>query len=145
MEFYIRKLEVLRQWIGEFIDGISGKDILERRYGELEVEQLNIPKEKEKSEIYITDHAYDRAKERLGMSRGAFSKLAYKAYLDGVKHCNTAGNLKKWIDGTWFNYKNANNIRIYGEVFFLFNFKTLITVYQVPHNLRKSALKIQKT
>lgn len=149
-EIYIRKLGALQDWIFRSIDRLQyDKQELVLAHESIDVEfqmtEINKPKVSEDSSIIlITEHAYDRAKERLSMNRTAFMKLAERAYMKGVKHCDSAGNLKKWIDKTWFSHRNADNIRIYGEVFFLFSRDKLITVYQVPNNLRKSALKIQK-
>lgn len=96
-------------------------------------------------DIIITNHAYERAKERLSLNRSAFTSLAEKAYELGACHSDSVGNLKKYIDGIYFQYKTANHIRIYGCNVYLFNNNTLITVYAVPNNLKKAALKIQKT
>lgn len=87
--------------------------------------------------IEITGHAYDRAKERLSLSRDAFVRQAEKAYESGIAHSQTKGNLKKFMTKLWLQYKKANNMRIYGEVIYLFHDNTLITVYQLPFNLRK--------
>lgn len=94
--------------------------------------------------INVTDHAYEMAKERLSINKTAFLKLAEKAFKEGMGHKDSVGNLKKWIDGLYLKYKTANNIRIYGENIFIFSGKNLVTVYQVPNNLRKAALKNQK-
>lgn len=87
--------------------------------------------------IIITDHAYNRAKERLKLSRAAFSRLAETAFTDGKKHSEAKGNLKKWITSVYFKNKEMNNIRIYGENCFFFSKNVLVTVYQIPNNLRK--------
>lgn len=85
----------------------------------------------------ITDHAYERAKERLSLNKAALERLAVKALEQGKKHSDTKGQLKKYIDGLWFRHRNANNVRLYGENLFLFVDNTLVTVYQLPNNLRK--------
>lgn len=61
--------------------------------------------------ITITDHAYRRGKERLGLNRQAFEKMALKAFIAGKKHGETKGNLKKFISGLYTDYRTANNIR----------------------------------
>lgn len=146
VELAVRKMRILKKWLFDRIDDIHWD--LQEGYRkvqvDLEMEEINKIKDPEENPlIVVTDHAYSRAKERLSMSRSSFLKLSERAFLSGIKHSDTAGNLKKWIDKTWFSHKNANNVRIYGEVFFLFSGNLLITVYQVPNNLRKSALKIQ--
>lgn len=87
--------------------------------------------------VRITDHAYDRAKERLSWKPGVLDKMTEKAYLEGIKHKDTKGQLNKYITKIWFKHKNANNIRIYGENIYLFCDNILVTVYQLPGNLRQ--------
>jgi hypothetical protein len=93
--------------------------------------------------IQITDHAYDRAKERLSLSKDSFCRLATKAYVEGIKAKESKGRLKRYLDKLWFQYKTANNVVIYGENIFFFRENVLITVYQLPHVLRKF-IKINK-
>lgn len=44
-------------------------------------------------DIVITDHAYDRMKERLGWNKKAGARMAQKAYTDGTTHGETRGSL----------------------------------------------------
>lgn len=87
--------------------------------------------------IKITEHAYERAKERLRFKSEVLDKMAAVAYEEGLKHSESKGLLKKYITSLFFQYGKANNIRIYGEVIYLFASSTLITVYQVPSHLKK--------
>lgn len=88
-------------------------------------------------ELHITKHAYDRAKERMSWKKRTLDRMAEKALTNGVKHKDTKGRLNKHISEIWRKYKNANNVRIYGQDFFLFRNNTLITVYRVPNDLIK--------
>ena len=92
-------------------------------------------------EVIITNHAYERANERLSLSRESFVRLAKKAYIDGVSHGETKGKLKKYLDKLWFKHKNhiygQNNVRIYGENIYMFRDNILVTVYQLSYDLRK--------
>ena len=87
--------------------------------------------------IRITFHAYDRAKERLRWKVKVLDKMAEKAFLEGVKHKDTRGALNKYLNEIWSNHKKSDNVRIYGEVIFLFANNVLITLYQLPYELRK--------
>lgn len=87
--------------------------------------------------IVITDHAYERGKERVGLNAKEFDTIVFKAYLSGKKHSDTKGELKKYITALYLQYKNANNTRIYGNHIYLFSNFTLVTVYHLPQNLRK--------
>lgn len=148
VSFYITKLRLLKSWLYNKIDGIDSslEDLYYRHQVSYEMREINREKKKEKvaEGLFITDHAYDMAKERLSMNRTSFEKLTAKAFVCGIKHSDSAGNLKKYIDSKFFVEKSANNIRIYGENVFIFSKNVLVTVYQVPTNLRKSALKLQK-
>lgn len=87
--------------------------------------------------VLITKHAYDRVKERLRWKSKVLDKMAEKIFLDGIKHKDTKGNLRRYLTKLWFSYKYCNNVRIYGENIFFFCDNRLITVYQLPNNLRK--------
>jgi hypothetical protein len=91
----------------------------------------------------ISKHAFDRAKERLNWTKQVLEKMAFLAFNNGLKHRDTKGKLKKYMDKLWFDYKFCNNARIYGEVMYFFKGEVLITVYQIPNNL-KTNLKICK-
>lgn len=94
-----------------------------------------------KIEIVITDHAFERGKERLGLSRRAFERISLRAFVSGKKHAECKGHLKKYIDSVYFEYKTGNNIRIYGENIFIFSSNNLVTVYQLPNYLKYYAKK----
>jgi len=87
--------------------------------------------------IVITEHGYERAKERLNWKPKVLDKMAEKAFMEGIKHKDTKGSLHKYVTKTWFKYRNINNIRIYGENIFFFRDNMLITLYQLPNDLRK--------
>lgn len=99
--------------------------------------------EDQSNQIIITDHAYDRANERLSLTKDSFARLAMKAFELGITHADAKGRLRKYMDSLWFKYKSANNVKIYGENLFFFKDNLLITTYQIPHELKKF-LKISK-
>jgi hypothetical protein len=92
----------------------------------------------------ITEHAYERAKERCGLNRAAFERMAGIALSDGLRHADARGRLKRWMDREFLTHRNGNNMRIYGEHLFVFAGTDLITVLHVPHDLRRAATKLQK-
>lgn len=87
--------------------------------------------------VIITEHAYERAKDRLSLNRKSFENLASKALESGKKHKELKSHLKKYVDKLYLSYKNANNIKMYGHVIYLFRNNVLLTVYQLPSNLIK--------
>ncbi|WP_157486204.1 hypothetical protein [Flavobacterium sp. Leaf359] len=87
--------------------------------------------------VCISDHAYKRARERLGLNGRSFGRLARKAFADGIRHKQTKGALKRFIDRLHLRNRAVDNIRIYGEHVYLFQGIFLVTVYRVPTELIK--------
>lgn len=86
--------------------------------------------------IEVSRHAYERLHERCGLSRKAATRMAKKAFYIGMKHSDTKGQINRWITSLYFNNKNANNIRLYGNFAYIFCNKILITVLEIPNNLK---------
>ena len=87
-------------------------------------------------EIQVSKHAEARLRERCGINRKSAQRIADKAFNEGIQHSQTKGNLKKWVTSLYFNNKSANNIRLYGDKAYIFGGAVLITVLQIPSNLR---------
>ena len=87
--------------------------------------------------VLITEHAYERAKERLGWKHDVLDRMAEKALNEGVKHGDTKGTLHRYITKLWFEYKHCNNVRIYGENIYFFCGNKLITLYRLEQKLIK--------
>lgn len=93
--------------------------------------------ENENNEIIITQHAYDRAKQRFSWKPDVLDKMAKKAFIEGIQHKELKSKLHKYITKIWFKHRSCNNVRIYGENIFFFSNNILITTYQLPNDLRK--------
>lgn len=87
--------------------------------------------------VYVTEHAFEKGKERLSLNKKSLEKLANLAFDKGLKHADMKAYLKKYIDKMYFRNKKANNVRVYGEVLFIFVEDRLVTLYQLPNNLKK--------
>lgn len=92
----------------------------------------------------MTEHSYDMSKKRLGISKKAAEKEAEKALRYGLKHSETNGNLRKYLDKEYLAYGVANNMRIYHRNLYIFAGSRLITVIHLPNNLCSLADKLQK-
>mgnify|MGYP003582901834 CR=1 FL=1 len=90
-----------------------------------------------KKRVYVSDHACRRASERLNLNSKSFDRLAVKAFYEGIRHTETKGKLKRFIDGLHLRNRSVDNVRIYGENVFLFQGIFLVTVYRVPTELIK--------
>ena len=70
--------------------------------------------------------------------------MAKKVYQLGVRHAETSGNLQKWVDSLYFYNKSANQIRLYGDMAYIFHNQKLITVIKVPENLVPDIVAIRR-
>lgn len=94
--------------------------------------------------VYVTRHAYDQAKDRCGFSRNTVTRMAQRAFDEGVKQGDLVGSLRKYVDAQYFKHKTANNIRIYGLFVWIFESENLITVFHVPARFRRAAIHAGK-
>lgn len=92
--------------------------------------------DQQEDKIEVSRHAYERLHERCGLSRKAATRMAEKAFYIGMKHSDTKGQINRWITSLYFNNKNANNIRLYGNFAYIFCNKILVTVLEIPNNLK---------
>jgi hypothetical protein len=85
--------------------------------------------------VHITEHAYDRGRERLSFTKNALDKLASKAWESGMRRSQAGGRLRKHLK------EIKGNIRIYGDNLYIFTTyrrqPSLVTVYQLPQEYRK--------
>lgn len=88
-------------------------------------------------DVVITRHAEKRLAERSGLNRSAMQRMCNRAFYNGVKHSDTRGRLNKWVTSLYFRNTKANNLRLYGDKVFIFSGNTLVTVMQIPNNLKK--------
>lgn len=92
----------------------------------------------------ITDHARERARERLGWNSSALDRMAEKALNEGVAHVHTRGRLNRYLGKLFTEHRTANNTRLYGEHVFIFHNEVLITVFPLPREMRPAAQKASK-
>lgn len=92
----------------------------------------------------VTNHAIQRTKERVGISKRISEKNADKALQLGITHSETSGSLNRYITSLYWKNPAANNIRIYCGNVYIFSFETLITVFSLPQKYRKTADKLWK-
>lgn len=89
-------------------------------------------------DIIVTHHAEERAKERLGWNKNAVTRMAQRAYKIGISHADTNGKLRKYFDKLFLMEHQANNVRIYGQVVYLFSDNRLVTLFIIPKNVDKN-------
>lgn len=83
--------------------------------------------------VAVTTHAKKRLKERCGVTKNSALKMAERAFNKGISFENASTDLKKYISSVYLCHeKSCNNIRIYGNMVYIFDNQTLITVYPIP-------------
>ena len=86
--------------------------------------------------VSVTSHAKRRLKERCGVSKNSAMDMAERAFNKGISFENASTDLKKYISSVYIRHeKIGDNIRIYGNMVYVFDNRTLITVYPIPVNL----------
>ena len=87
--------------------------------------------------LKVSGHAYKRARERIHWNRNALNKMSVLAYTNGLRRYELKGRLKHFINELVEDTEKKPQIRIYGEVLYIFRHQTLVTLYQIPSDLRK--------
>lgn len=91
---------------------------------------------KENLMIAVTTHAKRRLKERCGVNKQSAVKMAERAFRQGISFDNAGDSIKKYISSVYLcHQKMCNNIRIYGDMVYIFDNQTLITVYPIPKSI----------
>lgn len=86
--------------------------------------------------VSVTSHAKRRLKERCGVSKNSAMNMAERAFNKGISFENASTELKKYISSVYIRHeKTGDNIRIYGNMVYVFDNRTLITVYPIPGDL----------
>lgn len=94
--------------------------------------------------VIITTHARQRARQRFGWSEESLSRMAAKAFYLGLGKRQAKGRLGLYFESIWKQYEKANNVRLYGEGLFVFAGSTLLTVWQLPLELRRLGTVLQR-
>jgi hypothetical protein len=88
-------------------------------------------------QIILTDHAVERAKERLGLKRSPLLKAATRAWVEGLKAAEARGQLRRWMDG---ESMKGGHVRLWEHHLYVFKGRNLITILTVPPHLRRSSV-----
>lgn len=103
------------------------------RFNNNDIKYWLISRKKEDDVVYITDHAFQRMKERHGWNKKTAIRMMKKVYDDGLTLKDVKGKTASWIFETiCSNDSKSDEIRIYGDYVYIFNKKTLLTSYRIP-------------
>lgn len=91
----------------------------------------------ETRQAYVTKHATQRFKDRMGIPKRSVQKMADAALKHGIGQNGTKGKLNRYVVKTFFEYRKATNIRIHNKFVYLFDENVLITIFHLPKGLEK--------
>jgi hypothetical protein len=94
--------------------------------------------------MIVSDHAYERLKNRTGLKKKTFQKLVEESKIYGIKHKDTSGSLKKYFDKVYLSNGNSTATTIYKNFVFVSKGETLITVFPAPHYIQKLIKNLNK-
>lgn len=86
-----------------------------------------------------TQHAIERAKERLGWNEATLRRMLPKVVARGVDYRDTRGKLRRYLDGQACLHHKGNATRIHGHHIFVMQGEVLVTVYELPKEFRNAA------
>lgn len=92
----------------------------------------------------ISKHAYKRAKSRLGWKKNTLYRMSKKAIYEGVTFKECHGDLRSYLKERQLSDSHSNHLRVYGQNLYLFHNVTLITIYELPNDLKKMAIEQQR-
>ena len=86
--------------------------------------------ERDANKVAISNHAFERAQQRLSLNPKSFIKMVDKAYQKGIKESELVGDFASYINE--LRGERKQEVRIYGEFIYIFMKKVLVTVYVCP-------------
>ena len=84
--------------------------------------------------VYVTDHAMERLRKRLGWNKKTALRMVARVYDCGVTKDGTTGTLNKWIvqkENADINKDMNITFKLYGQYVFLFDGQILVTAYNI--------------
>lgn len=97
--------------------------------------------------LVISDHAYLRGKQRLGLKKSAVDRMARKAWCFGTPRDKCGKSLRTYLDQTAMEHADAEDrykLHIYGHHIYVFRTRPedggifcLTTILLVPNELRR--------
>lgn len=93
----------------------------------------------------ITDHAFIRGKERLGLNKKALQRTADKALDSGAPRTEYTGGFRRYLDKLWHGHDQKGDLIVFGHHIYVFQGVVMVTVLEVPREYVKTATKGKKT
>ena len=87
--------------------------------------------------VKVSDHASKRLRERMGANKKSVERIVTIAHSKGKSRKDFKGRMGRYLDGLYLKYRKGNGIRVYGDIVYIFQGRTLITVFHIPKGLKK--------
>ncbi len=149
MSIYLKNGKILRtddffdhgKRYGKFSDKeliIFNETLKRAGYTKEDVKEWHVIRLREKDILYISNHAFQRLKERNNWNKKTSMRMLEKVWESGNRKDEISGPVRQWID-----YRINKSIGtksegityvIYGNTAYLFMDKTLVTVLNIPNN-----------
>ncbi len=101
-----------------------------------DISEWSICRKKEEDELYISEHAFQRAKERLGWNKKTMIRMMKKVYDEGIADKDVKGALAPWIKSRMARYDSGERSILYGNMLFVLSRNMVVTVVNVPTKTR---------
>ena len=85
----------------------------------------------------FTVHGEKRIHERITENKADAKANSLHAYRHGIKHSETFGPLRKWLDAKYLGNKKGSQMRLYTDRLYVFERNVLITVYDLPDEMKE--------
>ena len=92
----------------------------------------------------ISKHGAMRMRQRMGIPKKATQRIAERAFERGLKREDAKGAVRKWMNDSFYAYGTGDNMRMYGDKLYIFCDNTLVTVLQVPTEIKDKAQILKK-
>lgn len=99
-------------------------------------------------EIYITNHAEERIKQRMNSKTKNRNpeELGKLAFREGISVDKINGSFYRWLDKRCYKYPNTL-IKLYKDFIYIFNKSTpplLITIFKVPNRYLTASKRLSR-
>lgn len=97
-----------------------------------DIESWHVSRKREKGNLYISDHAFKRMKERCGWSKKTALRMVEKIYKNGQDISEVKGYLAPWAKRREERQNDKEYSLLYGKFVYVFSENTLVTVVPTP-------------
>lgn len=85
--------------------------------------------------IIVSEHAYQRAKQRLGLKGKAVQRRVERAWHEGVAQWEADGTLAAWMNAKMRRHPHVSGVRIYNGFAYFFADTTCTTIIAMPKTI----------